>query len=66
MSDVTEQAKTFVEEQLNGEGKDPDAATRILRKRVSGRVDPMSKAITAELDKRANRLDPTAGWIGWE
>ncbi len=61
---VIERAKTFVKEQLEGEGKDASAAMRILRKRVRGRHDDLSVAIRAELDARSNpgALD----WEGWE
>ena len=65
---VETEARQFVEEQLEGEGKDPKAATKILRKRVENRVDPMSTAIRAELDRRAHRHDPSSisDWPGWE
>jgi hypothetical protein len=63
---VTEKAKTFVKDQLEGEGKCAEAAERILRKRVHGRHDPMSVAIRNELDRRSNRNDPLGGWTGWE
>jgi hypothetical protein len=67
---IKRRAKALVDGMLgkgeDGREKDPEAAERILRSRVKGRVDPLSRAITAELDRRASVRDPLAGWLGWE
>lgn len=71
--DVVERAKMFVDgifEETDGVVKDSDAATRVLRKRCKNRVDPMSKAISAELDRREGHHGPgghgLGDWPGWE
>ena len=76
-SEVKQRASVIVERFVYSGGpgekdkKDPEAAASALRNAVSGRVDPMSQAITLELDRRtksdrAKSLSGLGDWEGWE
>ncbi len=65
---IEQKARALVDNMLlddgSGRGKDQEAAARALRRQVLNRVDPLSCAVKAELDRRAKRNG--FDWEGWE